>query len=186
MRKIVLMLSMSLDGYFEGPRHELDWHHVDDELHQHFNDVLGAMSLFIDGRVNYELMAEYWPHADEDPAAKAPERDFARIWRNMPKLVYSRTLQHADWNASIVREVIPEDIQKLKEQPGGDMAVGGANLAATFTRLNLLDEYRLYIQPVVLGAGNPLFAPSDTRLQLKLKDTRRFTNGVVLLHYACG
>ena len=184
MRKIVLMLSMSLDGYFEGPRHELDWHMVDDELHQHFNDLLGAMSLFIDGRVNHELMAEYWPHADENPAASAPEREFAHIWRDMPKLVYSRTLQHADWNATIVREIIPEDVQKLKEQPGGDMVIGGANLAAAFTRLNLIDEYRLYIQPVVLGAGNPLFPPSESRLQLKLKDTRQFGNGVVLLHYA--
>jgi dihydrofolate reductase len=183
MRKIVLMLSMSLDGYFEGPQRELDWHQVDDELHQHFNDLLGAMSLFIDGRVNYELMAQYWPHADENPAAGAPEREFARIWREMPKRVYSRTLQRADWNATIVREVIAEDIQKLKDQPGGDMVVGGANLAATFARLNLIDEYRLYIQPVVLGAGNPLFPPSDTRLQLELKDTRRFANGVVLLHY---
>src|SRR5215813_8610332 len=86
---------MSLDGYFEGPGRELDWHRVDEELHQHFNDVLAPMSVFIDGRVNYELMASYWPHADEDPSATAQERDFARIWRDMPKLVYSRTLQHA-------------------------------------------------------------------------------------------
>ena len=75
----------------------------------------------------------------------------------MPKLVYSRTLQHVDWNATIVREIIPEDVQKLKEQPGGDMVIGGANLAATFTRLNLIDEYRIYIQPVVLGAAIPCF-----------------------------
>ena len=118
------------------------------------------MSVFIDGRINHELMAAYWPHADEDPAASEPVREFARIWREMPKLVYSTTLQHVDWNATIVREVIPEDVQKLKEQPGGDMVVGGANLAATFTRLNLIDEYRIYLQPVVLGAGNPLFPPS--------------------------
>src|SRR5205809_6107302 len=92
------------------------------------------MSVFIDGRVNYELMASYWPHADEDPSASAQEREFARIWRDMPKLVYSRTLQHAEWNATIVREVVPDDIQRLKQQPGGDMVVGGANLAATFAR----------------------------------------------------
>src|SRR5215472_3611011 len=89
VRKIILMLSMSLDGYFEGPGGELDWHNIDEELHQHFNDVLAAMSVFMDGRVNYELMASYWPHADEDPSATAQEREFARIWRDMPKLVYS-------------------------------------------------------------------------------------------------
>jgi dihydrofolate reductase len=178
------MLSMSLDGYFEGPARELDWHRVDEELHQHFNDVLAPMSVFIDGRVNYELMAGYWPHADEDPSATAPEREFARIWRDMPKLVYSRTLQHAEWNATIVREVVPEDILRLKQQPGGDMVVGGANLAATFTGYGLIDEYHIYVQPVVLGAGHPLFPASETRLPLKLIDTRRFDNGVVLLNYA--
>ena len=102
----------------------------------------------------------------------------------MPKIVYSRTLQHAEWTATIVREVVPEDIQQLKQQPGGDMVVGGADLAATFTRLGLIDEYWIYLQPVVLGAGHPLFPPSDTRLPLTLKDTRRFGNGVICLNYA--
>ena len=184
MRKIILQLNMSLDGYFEGPARELDWHLVDQELHQHFNDELASMSAFIDGRINYELMAQYWPHADEDPSASPQEREFARIWRDMPKLVYSRTLQHAEWNTTIVREVIPEDIQRLKQQPGGDMVVGGANLAASFARYGLIDEYRIYLQPVVLGAGHPLFPPSETRLPLRLIDTRRFGNGVVLLNYA--
>jgi dihydrofolate reductase len=178
------MLSMSLDGYFEGPARELDWHLVDEELHQHFNQLLAPMSVFLDGRVNYELMAQYWPHADEDPTAPAPVREFARIWRDMPKIVYSRTLQKAEWNARILREVDPDEVRKLKQQPGGDMVVGGANLASTFTRLGLIDEYWIYLQPVVLGAGHPLFPPSYTRLPLTLKDTRRFSNGVVRLTYA--
>ena len=173
---------MSLDGYFEGPGGELDWHSVDEELHQHFNDLLAPMSVFIDGRANYELMASYWPRADEDPSATAQEREFARIWRDMPKLVYS-ALQHAEWNATILREVVPENIQQLKQQPGGDMVVGGANLAATFARYGLIDEYRIYLQPVVLGAGHPLFPPSETRLPLRLIETHRFSNGVVLLNY---
>src|SRR5690348_11978757 len=116
VRKIILQLSMSVDGFFEGPGRELDWHQVDDELHQHFNDVLARMSVFIDGRVNYELMAAYWPHADEDPNASPPEREFARIWREMPKIVYSRTLQHAEWNATVRREVDPDEIRALKQQ----------------------------------------------------------------------
>jgi dihydrofolate reductase len=184
MRKIVLTLSMSVDGFFEGPQHELDWHLVDNELHQHFNDVLGTMSLFLEGRVSHEMMAAFWPHADEDPANEPPIREFARIWREMPKIVYSRTLQHADWNTTIAREVVPAEIQRMKAEPGGDMAVGGANLAATFARYGLIDEYRLYVQPVVLGAGHPLFPPSDTRLPLSLVETRPFGNGVVLLRYA--
>ncbi len=104
----------------------------------------------------------------------------------MPKIVYSRTLQHAEWNATIRREVDPEELRQLKQQPGGDMVVGGANLAATFARYGLIDEYRIYVQPVVLGAGHPLFPPSEARLPLRLVDTRRFGNGVVLLHYARG
>ncbi len=184
MRKIILQLNMSLDGHFQGPARELDWHLLDEELHQHFNDELASMSAFIDGRINYELMAQYWPHADEDPSATRQEREFARIWREMPKLVYSRTLQHAEWNATLVREVVPEDIQRLKQQPGGDMVVGGANLAASFARYGLIDEYRIYLQPVVLGAGHPLFPPSETRRPLRLIDVHRFGNGLVLLNYA--
>src|SRR5438132_14401850 len=140
---------MSLDGYFEGPGGELDWHSVDEELHQYFNDVLAPMSVFIDGRVNYELMASYWPHADEDPSATVQEREFARIWRDMPKLVYSRTLQHAGWNATILREVVPEDIQQLKQQPGGDMVVGAANFAPTFPRDGLTHGNPIHLQPVL-------------------------------------
>ncbi len=96
----------------------------------HFNDVLGG-----------------------------PEREFARIWREPPRIVYSRTLQHADCNTTIVREVVPSEVERLNAEPGGDMVVGGANLAATFTRHRLIDEYRIYPQPVVLGAGTPLFRP---------------------------
>src|SRR3954452_7644107 len=89
-----------------------------------------------------------------------------------------------EWNATIVREVVPDDIQRMKQQPGGDMVIGGANLVASFARHGLIDEYRIYVQPVVLGAGHPLFPPSETRLFLRMIDTRRFGNGVVLLKYA--
>jgi len=107
MRKIVLMLSVSLDGYFEGPNGELDWQLVDDELHEHFNEVLGAMRGFLSGRVTYELMAGFWPTADEDPTSTKPMVEFARIWRDMPKIVFSRTLRRADWNTEVRHEVDP-------------------------------------------------------------------------------
>ena len=183
MRKIVFMMSVSLDGFFEGPDRELDWQLVDVELHQHFNEWLATAGAFLDGRVNYELMAGHWPTADQDPGASAPEIEFSRIWRDMPKIVFSRTLEQAGWNTTIVRELVPEEIQKLKEQPGGDLVVGGADLATAFRAHDLIDEYRIYVQPVLLGRGRPLFQPSDVAARLRLAETRAFGNGVVLLRY---
>ena len=183
MRKIVLMMSVSLDGFIEGPNRELDWQMVDDELHSHFNEQLSAMGAFLDGRVTYELMAEFWPTADEDPSSTPPMVEFARIWRDMPKIVFSRTLERADWNTTVVRDVVPQEVMELKAQPGGDLALGGADLAASFMRHDLIDEYRLYIHPIVIGRGKPLFRPSDTKIELRLAETRTFGNGVVLLRY---
>jgi dihydrofolate reductase len=159
------MISVSLDGLIEGPNREIDWHMVDDELHQHFNDQLRDAGAFLDGRVTDELMAGVWPTADADPAASLIVVEFARIWRAMPKIVYSRTLERAPWNATVVRDVIPEDVMELKARAGGDLFVGGADLAATFMRQGLIDEYRIYVHPVVLGAGKPLFPVSATRIR---------------------
>jgi len=184
MRKIILWMSVSVDGFFEGPNRELDWHMVDDELHRHFNEELGAMGAFLDGRVTYELMAGFWPTADEDPTSPPPVAEFARIWRDMPKIVYSRTLEHAGWNTTIMRDVVPEEVMALKAQPGGDMVLGGADLAATFMRHDLIDEYRLYVHPVLIGRGKRLFGPRDAPIPLRLAETRSFGNGVVLLRYA--
>lgn len=182
MRKIILWMSVSLDGFFEGPDGDLGWHRVDEELHQHFNDELRRMGAFLDGRRTYELMAGFWPTADQDPGASAPMREFAGIWRNMPKVVYSRTLERADWNSTIVREVVPEEVLALKRQSGGDLVLGGADLAATFQRLGLIDEYRIYLHPAVIGRGKRLF-PAGTHLDLRLAESRTFGNGVVLLRY---
>ncbi|UUU24676.1 dihydrofolate reductase family protein [Streptomyces sp. DSM 40750] len=185
MRKIVLMMSVSLDGYMEGPDRELDWQLVDEELHTHFNDVLRDMGAFLEGRVVHEMMAAYWPTADRDPATPRPVADFAAIWRTMPKLVFSRTLQRAEWHTTIVRDVVVEDIKALKAQEGGDLALGGAELAAEFMRHDLVDEYRLYVHPVLLGAGKRLFPAADAEAPtgLRLIETRTFGNGVVLLHH---
>jgi dihydrofolate reductase len=177
-------MSISVDGDFEGADRDLSWHRVDDELHRDFNDRLAAMSAFLDGRVTYELMASFWPTADRDPSISAPMAEFAGIWRDMPKIVYSRTLERAHWNTTIVREVVAEDVHRLKAEPGGDLALGGADLAAAFRRLDLIDEYRLYVHPVILGAGRPLFPESGQTTDLRLVDTQRFGNGVVALHYA--
>jgi dihydrofolate reductase len=183
MRKIIFMMSVSLDGFFEGPDRELDWHLVDDELLGHMNEELGVMGAFLDGRVTYELMAAVWPAVGADPASTPLMAEFAGIWQDMPKIVYSRTLQQAGRNATIVRDVVAEEVMELKAQPGGDLMVGGADLAAAFMRHDLIDEYRFYIHPVVIGRGRLLFRPSDIRIDLRLAGTRAFGNGVVLLRY---
>jgi dihydrofolate reductase len=110
-------------------------------------------------------------------------REFAGIWRDMPKIVFSRTLEKADWNATVVREVVPEAIRALKEQADGDLVVGGADLAAEFRRHDLIDEYSIYVHPVLLGRGNPLFRETDALARLRLTESRVFGNGVVLLRY---
>jgi dihydrofolate reductase len=183
VRKIVVSMSVSVDGYMEGPDRDIGWHLVDEELHDHFNEWLAGMGAFLEGRVTYELMAGFWPTADADPASTRPMVEFARIWRDMPKIVYSRTLEHADSNTTIVRDVVVDEVLALKAEPGGDLVLGGADLAATFRKHDLIDEYRIYVHPVLIGAGKPLFAPSDARTDLRLVDTRVFGNGVVLLHY---
>lgn len=183
MGRIIYMMSVSVDGFIEGPDRELDWHLVDHELHTHFNEELRTMGAFLDGRVTYELMAAFWPTADTDPASTPPMVEFARIWRDMPKVVYSRTLQEAGWNTTVVRHVVPEEVRELQATAGGDLVVGGAGLAASFLRHDLIDELRIYVHPVVLGGGKPMFGPSDARIHLRLAETRTFGNGVVLLRY---
>lgn len=183
MRKLIWMISVSVDGYMEGPNREIDWHMVDDELHRHLNDWLADAGGFLEGRVTYQLMAEFWPTADQDPTATPTVVEFARIWRDMPKVVYSRTLDRADWNATVVHDVVPADVLALKAQPGGDLVLGGSELAAEFARHDLIDEYRLYIHPIVIGRGNPMLQPSDANVPLRLIETHTFGNGVVMLHY---
>ena len=133
MRKIILMMSVSLDGFIEGPEREIDWHLVDDELHSHFNEQLSAMGGFLSGRVTHELMAGFWPTADAAPSIAGPMAEFAGIWREMPKTVHSRTLLagRAEWNTTVVREVVVEEVMALKAQPGGDLVLSGADLAAS-------------------------------------------------------
>src|ERR1700731_2655096 len=109
-------------------------------------------------------MAGLWPTAARGPSSTEPVVEFARIWRDMPKIVYSRTLDRADWNSTVVRDVVPEEGMELKAQPGGDMVLGGADLAASFMRHDLIDEYRIYVHPVVIGRGKPLFPASDAKI----------------------
>lgn len=183
MRRIIWMMSVSIDGYMEGPSREIDWHMVDDELHQHMNGWIGGAGGFLEGRVTYELMEKFWPTADQDPAATPTIIEFARIWRDMPKVVYSRTLERAGENVTVAHDVVPGEVLALKAQPGGDLVLGGAEIGAEFACHDLIDEYRLYIHPIVIGRGRPMLRPSDAKVPLALIETHTFGNGVVMLRY---
>ena len=123
MRKIVVHMMLSLDGCFEGPDHDLSWHRVDEELHAHFNERLAAMSAFIEGRVTYELMEAFWPTADQDPDLPSVVHEFAGIWRAVPKIVFSRTLQEVGPNASLRAEVDPDEIARVRRSELPDRVV---------------------------------------------------------------
>lgn len=183
MRNIVVQISISLDGYIEGPNRDISWAMISEEVHADVNEFLAPMSAFLMGRVTYELLAAFWPTADADPNSTPAMLEFAGIWRKMPRVVYSRTLEDVDSNSTIVREVIPEEVRALKAQPGGDMSLGGPNLAASFLRHGLIDEFRIYVHPVAIGAGTALF-PAGVTVDLDLLESRTFANGVVLLYYA--
>jgi dihydrofolate reductase len=128
-------------------------------------------------------MAGYWPTPDADPASSPVVKEFARIWREMPKVVYSKTLTSAGWNTTIARDVVREEVEALKLHARGDLVVGGGELGAAFMGEDLIDEYRIYVHPIRIGEGNPLFPPSKQKVLLRLAETRAFGNGVVLLRY---
>ncbi|MEU9701740.1 dihydrofolate reductase family protein [Streptomyces sp. NPDC047981] len=182
-RKIVLFMGVSLDGYIEGPDRDISWHRVDEELHQYFNDELATMGGFLGGRVTHELMAAYWPDAGKSPDSSPQEVEFAALWRDMPKIVYSTTLESADWNTTVVRRVDPDEVRALKEQPGGDLALSGADLTAAFLEHDLIDAFHISVHPVLIGQGKPLFGPRHSEIPLTLTATRTFGNGVVILRY---
>lgn len=184
MGAVLLHSGISLDGFIEGPDADISWHRVDAELHQYMNDVLRPAAAFLEGRVTYQLMESVWPTADTAPDSTPVEAEFAGIWRDVPKVVYSTTLEQVGPNATLVRDVVPEEVRALAARTDGDLVVGGAVLFARFLELGLVDEMRIYVHPVLVGAGRRLFADRTPPLDLELRESRVFGNGVVLLHYA--
>lgn len=181
MRKIIYAQLVSLDGYIEDRDGKIDWTGPGEELHRHFNELEKNLDINFYGRHMSDAM-DYWLTADQNPDASDVEVEYARAWQETERIVFSKTLDKVAGKARIEREVNPEEIKKLKKQPGKDMAVGGANLASTFIKYGLIDEYRLYIHPVVLGGGKPMF-PVDEKLNLELIETHAFGCGVVMLKY---
>jgi dihydrofolate reductase len=175
-------MTVSLDGFIAGPSGEIDWSAPDEELHRFHNERTREIGAHFCGRRLYEEML-YWETADENPSAAEHVLAFARIWKNLPKIVLSKTLETVEGNARLVRDGVAEEVAKLKEQPGKDLAVGGASLAASFIELGLVDEYRLFVSPVVLGGGTPYFPALDERIDLELVETRTFASRVVYVRY---
>jgi dihydrofolate reductase len=171
----------TLDGFYEGPNGEIDWHNVDEEFNEFAIEQLNSVDVLLFGRVTYELMASYWP----TPVAIENDPIVADKMNHLPKLVFSRTLKKVEWqNTRLIKENIGEEILKRKGQPGKDMILfGSSDLAVTLAELDLIDEYRIMVNPLILGSGKSLLKGSKQRLKLKLLKTRTFQNGNVLLYY---
>jgi dihydrofolate reductase len=181
MRKVIYSMGVSLDGYVAGPGGDISWTDPSEELHQFHNDRVRVLGAHLLGRRLYETML-VWETTDESEWSNDIEREFAAIWRALPRIVFSTTLDEVQGNASLATGGLAEEVQRLKDQPGGDIGVGGADLAAGLTKLGLIDEYELFVYPTVTGGGTPLFALGD-RVDLELVETRTFGNRVVYLHY---
>ena len=181
MRKLVYSTSLSLDGYIDAAVGDASWVIPDEELHRHFNDIEREIDTLLYGRRMYELMAGYWPTADQDPSAPDFIVEYAQIWKPIPKVVFSSTLESVDWNSRLVRGDAITEVAKLKAQPGRAMGVGGLILASSLASAGLIDEYRLYYVPVFLGSGKAAFSRIQNRVRLKPVETRTFSSGTVLL-----
>ena len=182
MRKLIYSMSASLDGFIAGPGGEIDWGEPDDELFRFHTERVRELGGYLLGRRLYETMV-YWETAEEQPALPEPRREFARIWKELPKVVFSRTLETVVGNTRLVRDGTAEEVARLKKDSGKDLAVGGAGLAAGLMELGLIDEFRYFVNPVVLGGGTPYFPALDEKVDLKLVETRTFAGRVVYLRY---
>lgn len=176
MRNLILWDMISLDGHFSGPDGGLDWFAVDEDLEKYIQDVNSSVGTVLFGRATYEGMRDFW---------SSQEGEIAEFMTAVPKVVFSTTLASADWdNSTLVRDDVPEEIARLKRQPGKDIFVfGSADLSATLIEHGLVDEYRIGINPILLGSGVPFFKGRTERLPLTLVDLRQFGSGVVILHY---
>jgi dihydrofolate reductase len=182
MRKIIFQMLISLDGFFEGPEREIDWHNVDDEFNNYAVDFLERVDTLMFGRVTYELMASYWP--TETAVTKDP--DVAAKMNSLTKIVFSKQLKNAEWNnTTLIKEDIAENVDRMKHSTGKDIAIfGSSDLALALMSSGLIDELNIIINPVILGRGKTLFRGINRRLNLELLKTRIFRSGNVLLSYA--
>src|SRR6478672_9142126 len=179
MRKLIAAINMTLDGFCDHTAMI-----ADEEIHQHYNELLSNAGTLIYGRITYQLMESYWPSVIKNPTGNKPMDEFAVLIDNISKIVFSRTLKNVEWkNTTLKKEVLKEEILELKEQAGKNIVVGSPGLIVAFTQLDLIDEYQLSVQPTILGNGLPLFKNIRDRVNLKLLKTKTFSCGAVALYY---
>ena len=183
MRTVTYSMGMSLDGYIVGPDGGFDWTAPDEEVFRSHIDEIRGVGVHLMGRRLYETML-YWETAEEDASLGPAELEWAALWKPLPKVVFSTTLSAVQGNARLVSGGLADEIERLRAEPGeGDIAIGGATLAAEAAALDLIDEYRLRVHPVLVGGGIPFFPRRERRVDLELVETRTFTSGVVYLRY---
>jgi dihydrofolate reductase len=184
MGKVIASEFVTLDGYMVGPNEDMSWvrNNFNEDMAKYAGDLMNSMDTILLGRVTYEIMADAWPKNTEQSAPGADKMN------STPKIVFSRTLDKAEWgkwnNARVVKDHVSDEIAALKRQPGKDIVIyGSANLVQGFSRLGLIDEYQLLVHPLVLGGGKRLFPNMTQPLKLKLLRTDAYRNGVVVLYY---
>lgn len=180
MRKVIAAINMTLDGFCDHTAVD-----PDEEIHQHYSDLLKDAGDVLYGRITYQLMENYWPEVVKHPTGDKPMDDFAVSIENVSKIVFSRTLTHVDgWkNVRLATGDIKEEVLALRQQEGKDIFVCSPSLIVALTKLNLIDEYQLCVHPVIVGSGLPLFKNIADRSVLKLLKTRTFDSGAVILYY---
>jgi dihydrofolate reductase len=183
VRDVVYIASISVDGFLGADDADNAWVVPDPELHRHFNSLEGSFDAHLYGRRMYELMAEYWPAADELPDAPDYVAEYARIWRAMPKVVFSKSLHRVEWNSLLFAGDAVEEVARLKTEPGGAMSIGGAALATSLAQYGLIDEFRFYVMPTVVGSGTPIFSALGRHIDLTTVEVQQFSSGAVLLRY---
>jgi len=185
MRKVIFLIHMSLDGFVAGPNGEMEWIVYDDEMEKYAHELHSTTDAAIYGRVTYQMMEGYWPSVLEDPSSTSGAREHARWYDSATKIVFSRTLHSTQRkNTMMIHEHVAEEMAKIKQQPGKNLwLIGSPTLAQTFMQLDLIDEYRIQVNPVVLGIGKRLFSGGNTPLHLKLVEAKTFAGGVVALRY---
>jgi len=185
MRKVVLFMHVSLDGFVAGPNGELDWISYDKELEEKAEEIVRNVGSPMYGRTTYQMMESYWPTVLKKPAASKHELEHAQWVENIPKIVFSTTLHKADWNNTrLIKDRIPEELSKLKQQPGKDLVIfGSPGLSHHLMSLDLIDAYQLTINPVLLGSGIPLFKNIKNKTALKLAQSEKLNSGVLVNYY---